>query len=114
MLGADAVPKPHLVLIAWTAAVPVISPSRKKCAEHAMLHVKHWNVLVNRHFEPIRWRAPQQGVKLRNIQVIRSGHTLEAVTLHEVFRGQFVSDVERKIADQARTLEESQMIVIAH
>ena len=48
----------------------VIRAAGEKRAEHAMLHVKHRHVLVDRDLEPFRRRGLQQRLELRKIQIV--------------------------------------------
>ena len=57
MLRAHAIAQFQVVPVARAAAVPEIRAVRQKRAEHAMLHVKHRHVLVDRDFEPFRRRG---------------------------------------------------------
>ena len=77
MLGAHAVAQLEVVLVARPAAVAVVRAGREERAEHAVLHVKHRHVLVNRDLEPLRRRGSQQRFQLREVQVVGRRHALQ-------------------------------------
>ena len=114
MFRAHAVAQLHIVRVARAAAVAIILAAGKKRAEHAMLHVKHWHVLVDRHLKPVRRRARQQRFELRHIQIVAGRHALEAELVLEIIRREVVRHVERIIPDAPRVRKKFQVVVVAH
>ena len=56
MLDADAVAQLDVVRVAWTSAVGAVRAGREERCDHAVLHMKHRQVLVNDQLEPCRRR----------------------------------------------------------
>src|ERR1051325_4690227 len=113
MLRTDSIPQFQIMLVAWTPAIAIILATRKECAKHAMLHVKHRHVLMNRNLEPLRRSGLKQRYELLEIQIVTRGHALQSEFVFEVIRGDTVCDVQRKISDLPVIRKEFQMIVIA-
>ena len=113
MLRAHAVAQPHVMRVARPAAVAIIRAAGKKRAEHAVLHVKHRHVLVDRDLEPFRRRGLQQRVELREVQIVAGRDAFEAEMIFEIIRREAVRHVQRKIADAPRVRKKFQVVVIA-
>ena len=67
---ALAVLQIHLVLFARPATVAVVFSRREKRAKHAMLHMKHRHVLMDRHLEPLGRRGAHQRFQLRDVEIV--------------------------------------------
>src|SRR5688500_10447136 len=98
--------------VAWPAAIAVVLARGKKRAEHAVLHVKHRHVLVDRDVEPCRWRGLQQRLELGKIEIIARRHPLEPVTPDEIVRRPWIGDIQRKVPALSLARKERQVIVI--
>jgi hypothetical protein len=59
VLDPHPVPEVNAMPVAWTTTIEVRSAFRKEGREHAVLHVKHRHVLVDRELEPVL-RAPRR------------------------------------------------------
>src|SRR5690349_6930422 len=106
MFHADAIAEFEIVTITGTTAVGVIGAGGKKRGEHAVLHVKHRHVLMDRQFEP-RWRCGVEKIEnLLCVEVVRNRDTFEAF-LDEQLSREGIGDVEREVAYLAeRTIAE--------
>lgn len=114
VLGANPVSKSDLVLVAGTPAIPIILAGGKEGAEHAMLHVKHGHVLVERDFEPTGRSGANEVLELIGVEIVTGGNVLQTEFSDEVLRGQRVGDVEREIADAPEIGEGVQMFVVSN
>ena len=65
--GTHAVTQRNGVFVARSATIVIIFPFRKKCAENAVLHMKHWHVLVYRKIKPRARRGLQQRLQLGDV-----------------------------------------------
>ena len=113
MLRAHAVAQAHVMRVARAATVAIILAAGKKRAEHAVLHVKHRHVLVNRDLKPFRRRGGQQRIELHDIQIVACGETFEAEMIFEIARRDAVRHVQRKIADATCVRKKFQVVVVA-
>ena len=114
MLGADAVAQLDAVLLAGAAAVAVILSLGEEGAEHAVLHMEHRHVLVDRDLEPFRRGGLEERGDLLGVEVVRDRQAFEGMLAHEPLGGQAVGDVEGEVGAEALALEGAQILVITH
>src|SRR5262249_9793002 len=71
MLPSRFIPQLHAVLFAWASAILIAGPCREEPAEHAMLGMKHRQMLVGDRFYPLAASRSRQFRDLRSVQVMR-------------------------------------------
>jgi len=64
-----------------------------------MFHVKHGDVLMDGHLEPLGRRGVKQGFELGEVEIVRGGNAFEAEPVFEIIRRDTVGNVEGIIAN---------------
>ena len=62
---------------------------------------------------PRAGRAAEQGLELRDVEIVARGHAFESVTAEEIISRPRIRDVQRKIAALPIAGEEREVIVVA-
>jgi hypothetical protein len=102
------------VLLARAAAVAVVLALGKEGAEHAMLHMEHRHVLMDRDLEPLGRGRPQERGDLLGIEVVETVRPSSACSAMSHSAGESVGDVEGEVAAEALALERAEVLVVAH
>ena len=109
MLHPDAVAQVDAMLFARPPAIREILPLRHEGREHAVLHMKHRHVLMQRDFKPLRRRGGEQVDDLFDVQIVADRHALQPV-IFEKLGGQRVRDIQGKVADFPQSGEFLEML----
>ncbi len=91
---ADAVFQMDHMFFAWTSAVFVGRALAEEDAEHAVLHVKHRHVLVERDLKPFGWCRMEEVEHLADVEVVGNREVIECGFLHQLLGRDGVGDVE--------------------
>mmetsp|Transcript_82680 Transcript_82680/g.145824 ORF Transcript_82680/g.145824 Transcript_82680/m.145824 type:complete len:270 (-) Transcript_82680:1907-2716(-) len=97
MPGTTAVLQLHSVLLTGPAAVSEVMTIREKAAEHTVLHVEHWHVLVQRNLHHPRWQGLQHALQLVNCKVVGSCHRGQTPTLSVPRSRQGVGHIQAEV-----------------
>ena len=74
-----------------------------------MLHVKHRDMLMDRDFEPLRWRSLQQRFQLGEVQIVRSRDPFQSKFVFEIIRAEPIGHIERKTVGCGYSIEYSKL-----
>ena len=94
----DAIANGDAVAVARSTTGEVVFSLRKKGGEDAVLHVKHWDVLVEGELKPVRWGDAEKFENLADIEVVAGGEPFQFFGLEKVC-GEGVGDIEGEVAD---------------
>ena len=102
MLRPHAITQLDVVVVARAAAVGAVGTRRQKGTVDAVLHVKHGDLLMDYHFQPVRRNRVQKIGKLADIEVVGSRHPRGASVLEQL-NGKRVGRVEREVGDEGNS-----------
>ena len=114
MLLTHAIPQPDVVPITRPAAIAEVRTGTQERTEHAVLHVKHRHVLMQRQFKPRRRRCPQQRLHLRRIEIVTHGHPFQFMLTPIKLGSERIRHVQRKITPPARAGKGAKVVVVAN
>jgi len=99
VLDANAIAQLDVVMVTGTAAIGLVGSWRKEGTVDAMLHVKHGDLLVDYHLEPIWRHGVDQVEELGGVEIVRGCDSHGPPTLEEL-DGQGIGSVEREVGDE--------------